>query len=177
MTQPKCNLCSLRGRTRVNPSGPTCAEYLLIGEAPGQQEAIYGVPFYPMADAGDMLTECCIEAGIDRFLAHITNTCLCHPEGNATPTEEQVLACVNRLFDEIMMCAPKVIVTLGNVPTWALLRMSEKMAGISTYRGKMYQWGPIPVVPTWHPSAVCRDPGKKQQLVDDLKLARIIVED
>lgn len=117
-----CYRCQslVESRTQiVNGSGPVASPLILVGEAPGEQEDQEGMPF--VGRSGDILTEILRDAGIDRSAVRITNCVRCRPAGNRDPTVTEVQNCHEYLVREIALCAPKLIITLGKVPSETLL--------------------------------------------------------
>lgn len=110
---PNCQRCELhRWRTQVvNGDGPIPANIMLIGEAPGRDEDILGLPF--VGRAGKVLVEALQKAGYERKAVYITNICKCKPVGNRPPRKEEADACIKYLFDEINEVKPKKIILMG----------------------------------------------------------------
>ena len=98
---------------------------------------------------------------------YICNIVKCRPPGNRNPEPDEVEACIRFVKQQIAVIKPKVIVTLGNVPTQNLLGTK---AGITKLRGEWQEYEGIPVMPTFHPSYLLRSPGEKGKAWDDIKL-------
>lgn len=145
----RCRKCSeLASRTQiVFGSGNLSAKVLFIGEAPGASEDKQGVPFCGMA--GKILNQLLEEVGLVREDVFITNTLLCRPPNNRNPSKDEMDNCSNRLDKLIELLDPKVIVTLGNFSTKRILGKS----GITSLRGKVFDWNGRKVVPVVHPAA------------------------
>ncbi len=164
----RCRLCSeLSDRTQiVFGSGNLDAKILFIGEAPGANEDKQGVPFCGMA--GKILNSLLEEVGLVREDVFITNTLLCRPPKNRNPTVKEMDNCSVRLDRLIELLDPKVIVTLGNFSTKRILGKT----GITTLRGKVFDWKGRKVVPIVHPAAYIysgRNSEVFKKMVSDLK--------
>jgi uracil-DNA glycosylase family 4 len=162
-----CRRCKLfKGRkTIVFGEGDPKAAVLFVGEGPGFEEDQQGRPF--VGPAGQLLTDI-IEKGmkLKRMDVYICNIVKCRPPGNRNPEPDEVKACIAFVKQQIAVIRPKVIVTLGNVPTQNLL---GSKAGITKLRGEWQEYQGIPVMPTFHPSYLLRSPGEKGKAWDDIK--------
>jgi len=159
----RCGLCS--GRTQVvNTHGNHNARLMFVGEAPGADEDAQGKPF--VGRAGQLLTKMIEAMGMKRADVIIGNVNRCRPPGNRQPTLEEAAICRPFLFREIATVRPAVIVVMGNT---ALRNLLEIKAGISSVRGRFRDYHGIPVMPTFHPAYLLRDPSKKRETWDDLK--------
>jgi DNA polymerase len=159
----RCGLCS--GRTQVvNTHGNPKARLMFVGEAPGADEDAQGKPF--VGRAGQLLTKMIEAMGMKREDVIIGNVNRCRPPGNRQPTLEEAAICRPFLFREIATVRPDVIVVMGNT---ALRNLLEIKAGISSVRGKFHDYHGTPVMPTFHPAYLLRDPSKKRETWDDLK--------
>lgn len=159
----RCGLCA--GRTQVvNTHGNHKARLMFVGEAPGADEDAQGKPF--VGRAGQLLTKMIEAMGMKREEVIIGNVNRCRPPGNRQPTLEEAAICRPFLFREIATVRPEVIVVMGNT---ALRNLLEIKAGISSVRGKFHDYHGIPVMPTFHPAYLLRDPSKKRETWDDLK--------
>ena len=155
-----CQRCRLaEGRTNtVFGEGHPDADLVFVGEAPGAEEDKQGRPF--VGRAGEMLTKWIAAMGLRREEVYITNVVKCRPPGNRAPATEEVEACWDTLVRQLRIIRPKVIVTLGNPATHALL---HTRTGITKMRG---HWQPLPlldpeladvkVMPTFHPAYLLR---------------------
>jgi DNA polymerase len=142
--------------------GRKTAELMLIGEAPGGQEDQLGQPF--VGRSGWLLDKLLEEElGIDRYQCYITNVVKCRPPKNRNPLPEEIASCRGFLERQIDLVSPKVIVTLGNVATRAILGRRE---GITTLRGMEFSWRGISVVPTYHPAAALR---RGERVVNEMR--------
>ncbi len=164
-----CVSCELAGgRTNVvfgvgNPR----ARLMFIGEAPGRDEDIQGVPF--VGRAGQLLNKILEAAGIERDDVYIANIIKCRPPNNRTPLTNEIEACIPYLGRQVALIAPKIICTLGLPATQTLLGIRGSMGSL---RGKMYVEGDVKVIPTYHPAAALRDPKYKRPIWDDFQLIR-----
>src|SRR5437879_8418739 len=164
----RCRLCE--GRTTiVFGSGNPRADFVCIGEGPGADEDAQGLPF--VGRAGQLLTKMLASVEITREEVFITNTVLCRPPGNRNPEPDELAACAPFLADKLSVIQPKVILSLGNVATQALLRTKE---AIGKLRGRIHPFGDAVLIPTFHPALLRRNPGPeyKRMAWEDLKLAR-----
>ena len=151
LTCRKCHLHGLR-KHAVPGEGDLNADLMFVGEAPGQDEDIQGRPF--VGRAGQLLTRIINAMGFQREDVFITNIVKCHPPNNRNPNQEEIDSCKNYLFKQISIIRPRVIVTLGNVPTHFFIPLKE---GITKLRGKFYEVDQIQIMPTFHPSYLIRN--------------------
>ena len=164
-----CQNCELAGgRTNVvfgvgNPN----ARLMFIGEAPGRNEDIQGVPF--VGRAGQLLDKILDAAGIERDDVYIANIIKCRPPNNRTPLTNEIEACIPYLGRQVALITPKVICTLGLPATQTVLGIRGSMGSL---RGKMYVEGDVKVIPTYHPAAALRDPKYKRPIWDDIQLIK-----
>ncbi len=164
-----CTRCKLhtQGRKQVvfgvgNPS----AELMFVGEAPGADEDVQGVPF--VGRAGQLLTKMIEAMGFKRDDVYIANVIKCRPPGNRNPEPDEIETCEPFLFRQIESIQPKVIVALGAFAAKTLLKSD---APISKLRGRLYDYRGVKLIPTFHPSFLLRSPGYKREAWDDLKKA------
>lgn len=135
--------------------GNPAAGLLLVGEGPGREEDLAGEPF--VGRSGRLLDQLLHqEMGRDRSSCYIANVVKCRPPGNRDPRPEEVEACRPYLEGQVEAISPKVVITLGNFATRALLGTSE---GVTRLRGRAYAFGPASLVPTFHPAAALRSGG------------------
>ena len=166
----RCGLCE--GRTQVvNTHGNTTARLMFVGEAPGADEDAQGKPF--VGRAGQLLTKMIEAMGMKREEVIIGNVNRCRPPGNRQPTLEEAAVCRPFLFREIAVIKPEVIVVMGNT---ALRNLLEVREGISRVRGRFQDFRGIKVMPTFHPAYLLRDPSKKRETWEDLKMVRDYLE-
>ena len=166
----RCGLCE--GRTQVvNTHGNRNARLMFVGEAPGADEDAQGKPF--VGRAGQLLTKMIEAMGMKRENVIIGNVNRCRPPGNRQPTLEEAAICRPFLFREIAAIQPEVIVVMGNT---ALRNLLEEREGISRVRGKFRNFRGIKVMPTFHPAYLLRDPSKKRETWEDLKMVRDLLD-
>jgi len=162
-----CTRCKLhKGRNSiVYGEGDPKATIVFVGEGPGFEEDQQGRPF--VGAAGQLLTDI-IEKGmkIRRAEVYICNIVKCRPPNNRNPEPDEVEACIGFVKKQIVAINPRVIVTLGNVPTQNLLGTKQ---GITRMRGTWQEYNGIPVMPTFHPSYLLRSPGEKKWVWIDIK--------
>jgi DNA polymerase len=161
-----CCRCEL-GQGRKNlvfGVGRPDADLLFVGEGPGQQEDEQGVPF--VGPAGQLLTKIIEAIGLPRDEVYIANIVKCRPPGNRPPLPEESALCLPYLRRQIEIIRPRIIVTLGNVPTQTLLQTA---VGITKTRGIFVERDGILFMPTFHPAYLLRDPNKKKEVWEDMK--------
>jgi DNA polymerase len=177
-----CKKCEL-GKYRLNAvcgSGDPYANIMFVGEGPGFQEDHEGKPF--IGRAGDLLTKIIEAMGFKRETVYIANIVKCHPMKNPEnpelkgndrpPTPEEMQCCQPFLDEQIKIIAPKVIITLGASSTRALLKTDDV---ISSLRGKFTEYMGIPLMPTYHPAALLRNPKLKKDVWQDMKKVMALV--
>ena len=164
-----CTRCKLHtlGRTQVvfgvgNPN----ADLMFVGEAPGADEDIQGIPF--VGRAGQLLTDI-IEKGLKlpRKDVYIANVIKCRPPQNRNPEPDEVATCEPFLFRQIDIIQPKVIVALGKFGAQTLLRTLDP---ISRLRGRVFEYRGARLIPTFHPAYLLRNPSSKREVWEDMKL-------
>ena len=166
-----CVRCKLyKGRTNiVIGSGPLSARLMIVGEAPGRDEDIQGKPF--VGKAGRLLTNMLRSININRENVYITNVVKCRPPNNRNPENDEIKACWDYLDRQIEIISPKVILALGN---FAIKRLTGK-SGVGVARKSFNGYKGIPVIATYHPAALLRNPSLKRQAYQDLLLLRTIL--
>lgn len=160
----RCGLCQTR-TTTVPGEGCASAELVFVGEGPGADEDAQGRPF--VGRAGELLTAMIQGMGFARDQVYICNVVKCRPPGNRVPAGDEVAACLPYLERQLLGIAPKVICTLGNTPLRAL--MGDDKLGITKLRGQRLAWRGIPLIPTFHPAYLLRNPPAKKPCWEDLK--------
>jgi len=164
-----CGLCETRTRT-VFGVGDRQAEWMLIGEAPGENEDLQGEPF--VGQAGKLLDNMLGSLGLARGRnVFIANVLKCRPPGNRNPEAAEVVQCEPFLKRQIALVRPKVIVVLGRFAAQSLLRTTTP---IGKLRGTVHSYEGIPVVVTYHPAYLLRTLTDKARAWEDLCLAREI---
>lgn len=146
--------------------GPEDANYMLIGEAPGENEVEQGEPF--VGRAGEELDEALHEIGVDREGLYITNLVKIRPPDNRDPKKDKINAWKPLLDKEIEEVNPEVIITLGNFASRELLNTDK---GITSMHGRIFTREGQNIMPTFHPAAVLYDRSKESMLEEDLRKA------
>ncbi len=162
----ECTRCKLhKGRhTIVFGVGSPRARLMFVGEAPGEDEDLQGIPF--VGKAGQLLTKMIEAMGLARGDVYICNTVKCRPPNNRNPEPDELAACEPFLKGQLAAVKPEVIVTLGKFAAQALLREDTP---ISRLRGQWKTYQGIPLMPTFHPAYLLRSPAEKGKVWDDLK--------
>ena len=161
-----CNRCKLY-KTRQNivfGTGNKNARVMFIGEGPGADEDRQGEPF--VGRAGKLMNLAFETLGIDRNEVYIANVVKCRPPSNRNPENDEAIACLNYLRNQVILVKPEIIVLLGSV---ALKNILGQEYGITASRGKWFEKKGIKYMPTWHPAALLRDETKKIDFIKDLK--------
>jgi DNA polymerase len=168
----RCKLHRLGRRQIVFGVGNPEADLMFVGEAPGGDEDIQGIPF--VGRAGQLLTDI-IEKGLKlpRKDVYIANVIKCRPPQNRNPEQDEVETCEPFLFQQIDIIKPKVIVALGTFAARALLRTLDP---ISRLRGRIYEYRGAKLVPTFHPAYLLRNPASKRDVWEDMKLVKRLLE-
>ncbi|MGH8786444.1 MAG: uracil-DNA glycosylase [Cupriavidus necator] len=162
-----CGLCQNRTNT-VFGVGDRQAEWMLVGEAPGENEDLQGEPF--VGQAGKLLDNMLGSLGLARGRnVFIANVLKCRPPGNRNPEPEEVAQCEPFLRRQIALVKPRVIVVLGRFAAQSLLRTTTP---IGKLRGTVHTYEGIPVVVTYHPAYLLRTLTDKARAWEDLCLAR-----
>jgi len=168
-----CKRCKLSsGRTNlVFGEGSPEAELMFIGEGPGREEDLQARPF--VGEAGTVLTSLIVKMGLRREDVYIANIVKCRPPMNRAPEEDEMIACKPFVQEQIRIINPKVIVALGRISAQNLLNTKTT---ISKLRGGFYEYDGIPVMPTFHPAYLLRNPkdkwltwGDAQKVLEKLK--------
>ena len=164
-----CRKCPI-GHSRANAvfgSGNPHADLLLVGEAPGMEEDRRGLPF--VGQAGALLTRIIEAMDLRRDDVFITNILKCRPPGNRDPEPQEILNCSPYLRRQIEAIQPRVICALGGFAARTLL---ENREGITRLRGRFHDLRGVPVMPTYHPAYLLRNPSAKRAVWDDVKKIR-----
>lgn len=159
----KCKLCQNRTNV-VFGTGNKQADLMFIGEGPGADEDKQGIPF--VGKAGKLMNMAFEAIGLKREDVYIANVVKCRPPGNRNPEDDEAVACLNYLRNQVILVKPKIVVLLGSV---ALKNILGKEYGITASRGKWVEKRGIWYMPTWHPAALLRDENKKIDFIMDLK--------
>ena len=170
----KCERCGLAGsRTRtVFGSGDSAARIVFIGEAPGREEDLQGLPF--VGRAGQLLTKMLAAIGFTRDEVYITNILKCRPPGNREPQENEMAACESYLVRQLELISPVIICALGRIAAHGLLRSG---ASLGTLRQGVHYYNDVPVAVTYHPAALLRNPNLKRDAWEDLQTMRKLYDE
>jgi DNA polymerase len=162
-----CRRCKLHGgRTQiVFGVGNPRAELVFVGEAPGADEDAQGEPF--VGRAGQLLTKIIEAMGMTRGDVYICNILKCRPPNNRTPEADEILACSPFLLGQLRAIQPRFICALGGPAAQTLLQTKE---GITKLRGRFHDFHGIPLLPTFHPAYLLRNPYEKKTVWEDMKL-------
>ena len=159
----KCPLCQSRNSI-VFGQGHPGAKLVLVGEAPGREEDKRGVPF--VGEAGQLLEKILYAMGLQREDVYICNIIKCRPPNNRDPQGPEIAACETYLQHQLRLIKPRIIVTLGRFAAHALLQCNDP---ISRLRGHWSEYQNIPVMPTYHPAYLLRNPVGKREVWSDMK--------
>ncbi len=161
-----CKLCRLcKGRTNlVFGVGNPQAKLVFIGEGPGRDEDIKGEPF--VGRAGQLLTKIIEAMGFKRNEVYIANVVKCRPPENRNPEPDEIESCLPFLKEQIAVIGPKAIICLGKFAAQTVLGTVEP---ITRLRGNMGEYDGIPVMPTYHPAYLLRNPDAKKQVWEDVQ--------
>jgi uracil-DNA glycosylase len=167
-----CNLCTGR-RNTVFGVGDTQADWLIVGEAPGENEDLQGEPF--VGQAGKLLDNMLKALGLDRHHhVYIANVLKCRPPGNRNPEPEEVAQCEPFLRRQVQLLQPRIILAMGRFAVQSLLGTSEP---IGKLRGRAHEYLGVPVVVTYHPAYLLRNLPDKAKAWADLCLALELTRD
>ena len=170
-----CGLCRSR-RNTVFGVGHAQAQWMIIGEAPGEQEDRQGEPF--VGKAGQLLDNMLRAVGLTRDEAgpeqqvYIANVLKCRPPMNRNPEPQEVAQCEPFLKRQVELVAPKLILAMGRFAVQSILQTGEP---IGRLRGRVHAYQGVPVVVTYHPAYLLRNPADKARSWDDLCLAREVL--
>jgi DNA polymerase len=174
-----CSLCQSRKQT-VFGTGHPQAQWLLVGEAPGEQEDEQGEPF--VGAAGQLLDRMLAALGLTRAAdgpqrpeqrVYIANTLKCRPPRNRNPGAEELASCEPFLVRQVELLRPRLILALGRFAVQALLRSEEP---IGKLRGRVHHYESVPVIVSYHPAYLLRSPHEKAKSWEDLCLAASVFE-
>jgi uracil-DNA glycosylase len=166
----RCKLCSLGRKQIVFGVGNPNADLMFVGEAPGRDEDIQGIPF--VGRAGQKLTQIIEAIGLTRDDVYIANVIKCRPPDNRNPEPDEVEQCEPFLFRQIDTIKPKVIVALGTFAAKSLLKTTDS---ISRLRGRVYDYRGAKLVPTFHPAFLLRNPACRREVWEDMKKVRALL--
>jgi DNA polymerase len=166
-----CGLCERRRHT-VFGVGARQADWMVVGEAPGEQEDLRGEPF--VGPAGQLLDAMLRAVGLSRQVdagaggVYIANVLKCRPPGNRNPQPDEIAQCEPYLRRQVALVRPKIILAMGRFAVQSLLQTSEP---IGRLRGRVHQYEGVPVIVTYHPAYLLRALPEKAKAWDDLCLA------
>jgi DNA polymerase len=171
-----CSLCKTRRQT-VFGVGNQRAHCMIVGEAPGEQEDAQGEPF--VGAAGQLLDRMLAALGLGRGDAapeqqvFIANTLKCRPPRNRNPAPEELAACQPFLERQVALVQPRAILAMGR---FAVTQLLGSDAPIGRLRGQVHQWRGVPVIVSYHPAYLLRQPADKAKAWDDLCLLAEVLD-
>ena len=166
-----CKLCD--GRTKTVPGeGSATARLVVIGEGPGRTEDETGRPF--VGRAGELLTKILEAIKLPRDQVFICNIVKCRPPENRLPQYDEIAACLPFLYRQIELVKPKAILAMGGTAAQSLLNTKQSLGSL---RNQIHRFRGIPVVVTYHPAALLRNPHWKRPTWDDVRIAARILDD
>lgn len=161
-----CHKCAL-GDTRTNcvfGTGSRTAELMFVGEAPGEQEDLSGIPF--VGRAGKLLNEFLDAVDIPREKVYIANILKCRPPQNRDPSPAEEEACIGYLYEQMRLIRPKVIVCLGRIAAMKLIKPNFR---ITKEHGEWFLKNGYLMTAVYHPAYLLRDPRKKNDMLLDMQ--------
>ena len=166
----KCALCQTRSRT-VPGEGDPAARLMLVGEGPGATEDQTGRPF--VGQAGLLLDKILEAIECPRPTTYIANIVKCRPPQNRKPLPDEMASCLPYLHRQVALVKPKVLIALGSTAAEGMLGVKKSLGEL---RGKVHRWNGIPLVVTYHPAALLRNPNWKKPTWDDVRIARQLLD-
>jgi DNA polymerase len=169
-----CERCRLHAERKhiVFGEGTSAARVVIVGEGPGYEEDQQGRPF--VGPAGRLLDRIIAAMGWRRDQIYICNVLKCRPPGNRDPEREEIETCGPFLRRQIRAIGPQAILALGGFAAQFLLSSQQP---ISRLRSNVFQFEGIPVVPTYHPAYLLRNPARKRQVWEDVQLLLTLVRE
>jgi DNA polymerase len=168
-TCTKCRLCEGRSHT-VPGEGPIAARLVVVGEGPGRVEDQTGRPF--VGQAGELLTKILAAIELPRERVFICNVVKCRPPENRVPQYDEIAACLPYLVRQIDLVKPAVILAMGGTAAQTLLNTKQSLGAL---RNQIHRFRGIPVIVTYHPAALLRNPNWKKPTWDDVRIARRLI--
>ena len=165
-----CGLCPNR-TTAVPGDGNPSARLVLVGEGPGANEDAQGKPF--VGQAGNLLNGILEAIEVPRESVYITNIVKCRPPQNRKPLPDEIAACIPYLHRQLEIIQPKVILALGSTAAEAMLGVRKSLGEL---RNKVHTYNGIPLVVTYHPAALLRNPNWKKPTWDDVRIVRQLLD-
>ncbi|MGH7675758.1 MAG: uracil-DNA glycosylase [Gemmatimonadales bacterium] len=166
----RCRLCEGRANT-VPGEGPADARLVVVGEGPGRTEDETGRPF--VGRAGELLTKILAAIDFPRDRVFICNVVKCRPPENRVPLYDEIQACVPYLFRQLELIKPTVILAMGGAAAQTLLNTKQSLGAL---RNQVHRFRGIPVIVTYHPAALLRNPNWKRPTWDDVRIARRLLD-
>jgi uracil-DNA glycosylase family 4 len=167
----RCALCETRTNVVFGDGNPQ-AEIMLIGEGPGEQEDLSGIPF--VGRAGKLLDDMLEMIDLDRNKLYIGNIVKCRPPKNRDPLNSEREACYPWLQEQIERIQPKLIVCLGRIAAMVLIKEDFK---ITKEHGQWFEKDGRKYMALYHPAALLRDPGKRPETFEDLKFLQATIRE
>jgi uracil-DNA glycosylase family 4 len=165
----KCRLCEGRSHT-VPGEGAADARLVVVGEGPGRVEDQTGRPF--VGQAGELLTKILAAIELPRERVFICNVVKCRPPENRVPQYDEIAACLPYLVRQIDLVKPAVILAMGGTAAQTLLNTKQSLGAL---RNQIHRFRGIPVIVTYHPAALLRNPNWKKPTWDDVRIARRLI--
>jgi len=166
----KCRLCEARAHA-VPGEGPADARLVVVGEGPGRTEDETGRPF--VGKGGELLTKILAAIDLPRDRVFICNVVKCRPPENRTPLFDEIQACVPYLFRQLELIGPKVILAMGSTAAQTLLDTRQSLGAL---RNRVHRFRGVPLIVTYHPAALLRNPNWKRPTWDDVRIARRLLD-
>ena len=172
--------CSLKNTAKnlVFADGNPKAKVMLVGEAPGSEEDKTGIPF--TGQAGNLLNKMLAAIGLNRTNTYLTNIIFWRPPGNRNPTDEEINSCIPYVMKHIEIISPKILILAGAIASKTLLDIQDK--GITQLRGKWHDINikkknlKIKAMPMFHPAFLLRQPARKREAWEDLKMIKKAID-
>ena len=165
----KCALCETRTNVVFGDGSPN-AEIMFIGEGPGEQEDLQGMPF--VGRSGKLLDDMLTMIGLDRTKIYIANIVKCRPPKNRDPLNVEQEACIGWLRSQTAAIKPKIIVCLGRIAAMKIIKPDFK---ITREHGQWFDKGKYKLTATFHPAALLRDPNRRPDAFDDFESLRKMI--
>jgi uracil-DNA glycosylase len=165
-----CALCPYRTNAVPGEGNPN-ARLVLVGEGPGATEDSTGRPF--VGQAGNLLNGILEAIEVPRESVYITNVIKCRPPQNRKPLPDEIAACIPYLHRQLEIIRPKVILALGSTSAEAMLGVRKSLGEL---RNKVHTYNGIPLVVTYHPAALLRNPNWKKPTWDDVRIVRQLLD-
>lgn len=165
-----CHSCPL-GNTRTHlvfGTGSRTADLMFVGEAPGEQEDLQGIPF--VGAAGRLLDKYLYAVGIPRESVYIANVLKCRPPRNRDPAPDEQDACIGYLREQVRLIEPKIIVCLGRISAMRLIKPDYR---ITREHGTLLRKGDYLMTAVYHPAALLRDAAKKEDMLRDMERIKV----